>query len=215
MQNKVVPSAPARIRYVKMQRHGKREDTTLLLASVACWLEAEDGACATRALKSGSSSGDQNGGTPQDVLLLKEMDETNNWARIGFQLYFGVFTLLLTVNVLSAGWLFTRTGGIAPFTFLLFLVFIALNLMGTIMTYRMRREMLDSDDRIADIIYSLTPRVDTEDDNSRPVSPMPRGAFNIAFFFAGATSFLLLIFWTVLLVWGFTAGFSSLVAGNP
>lgn len=209
---KVVPPAPARIRYVKTRGDGRREDT-LLLASLACWLEAEDAACETKALKPASSSG-KNDGTPQDVLLLKEIDETNNWARTGFQLYFGSFTLLLTVNVLSAGWLFTRTGGMPPFAFLLFLVFIALNLMGAIMTYHLRREMLDSDDRIADIIDSLTPHVETADDNSRPLSPMPRAAFNIAFFFAGATSIMLLTFWTFLLVWGFTAGFSSLVAGN-
>jgi hypothetical protein len=214
MQNKVVPSAPARIRYVKMQRHGKREDTTLLLASVACWLEAEDAGCGTRALKPASSSGDQNDGAPQDVLLRKEMDETNSWVRTGLQLYFGAFTLLHTVNVLGVGWLFTRTGGMAPFTFLLFFVFIGLNLMGTIMTYRIRREMLDSDDRVGDIIDSLTAHVEIADANSRPLSPMPRAAFNIAFFFAGATSFMLLIFWTVLLVWGFISGFSSLVAGD-
>lgn len=213
MQIEVIPPAPARIRYVKMRRHGKREDT-LLLASLACWLEAEDTGYGTKALKPASSSGDQNDGTPRDVLLLKEMDETNSWVRTGLQLYFGAFTLLHTVNVLGVGWLFTRTGGMAPFTFLLFLVFIALNLMGTIMTYHLRREMLDSDDRIAEIIDSLTPHVETADENSRPLSPMPRAAFNIAFFFAGATSFLLLIFWTVLIVWGFIAGFSSLVAGG-
>lgn len=213
MQIEVVPPAPTRIRYVKMRRHGKHEDT-LVLASLACWLEAEDGACETKALKPASSSGDQNDGTPRDVLLLKEMDETNSWVRTGLQLYFGAFTLLHTVNVLGVGWLFTRTGGMAPFTFLLFLVFIALNLMGTIMTYHLRREMLDSDDRVAEIIDSLTSHVETADANSRPLSPMPRAAFNIAFFFAGATSFLLLIFWTVLIVWGFIAGFSSLVAGG-
>jgi len=212
MQIEVVPPAPTRIRYVKM-RHGKHEDT-LVLASLACWLEAEDGACETKALKPASSSGDENDGTPRDVLLLKEMDETNSWVRAGLQLYFGAFTLLHTVNVLGVGWLFTRTGGMAPFTFLLFLVFIALNLMGTIMTYHLRREMLDSDDRVAEIIDSLTSHVETADANSRPLSPMPRAAFNIAFFFAGATSFLLLIFWTVLIVWGFIAGFSSLVAGG-
>src|SRR6185295_16646410 len=138
MQIEVVPPAPTRIRYVKMRRHGKHEDT-LVLASLACWLEAEDGACETKALKPASSSGDQNDGTPRDVLLLKEMDETNSWVRTGLQLYFGAFTLLHTVNVLGVGWLFTRTGGMAPFTFLLFLVFIALNLMGTIMTYHLRR----------------------------------------------------------------------------
>ena len=149
----------------------------------------------------------------RETLLLKEIDETNTWARTGFQLYFGSFTLLLTVNVLSAGWLFTRTGGMPRFTFLLFFVFIGLNLMGTIMTYRLRREMLYSDDRIACIIDSLAPDV-TEDINSRPLSPMPREACNIAFFFAGATSFMLLVFWTVLVVWGFSAGFSSLGVGS-
>lgn len=213
MEIEVVPPAATRIRYMKMRRHGKHEDT-LVLASLACWLEAEDGACETKALKPASSSGDQNEGTPRDVLLLKEMDETNSWVRTGLQLYFGAFTLLHTVNVLGVGWLFTRTGGMAPFTFLLFLVFIALNLMGTIMTYHLRREMLDSDDRVAEIIDSLTSHVETADANSSPLSPMPRAAFNIAFFFAGATSFLLLIFWTVLIVWGFIAGFSSLVAGG-
>jgi len=150
----------------------------------------------------------------RETLLLKEIDETNNWARTGFQLYFGSFTLLLTVNVLSAGWLFTRTGGMPRFTFLLFFVFIGLNLMGTIMTYRIRREMLYSDDRIACIIDSLAPDVATDDINSRPLSPMPREACNIAFFFAGATSFMLLVFWTVLVVWGFTAGFFSLGVGS-
>jgi len=214
MQIEVVPPAPTRIRYVKMRRHGKHEDT-LVLASLACWLEAEDGACETKALKPASSSGDQNDGTPRDVLLLKEMDETNHWARLGAQLYFGAFTVLLTVNVLAAGWLFTHTGRMPSFTFLSFFVFMGLDLMGTVMTYRILQEMLNSDDRLADITDILTQHLANEDVSSAPMSPMPREAIRVTYFFTGATSFLLFVFWTVLVIWGFTTGFSSLVAGNP
>jgi hypothetical protein len=160
-----------------------------------------------------ASAPNSEAGNPE-ALLLKEIDETNAWARSGAQLYFGCFTLLLTVNGLGTGWLFTHNGRMPPFTFLLFFVFIGLNLMATIVTFRIRREMLDCDERIADVIDILTAHVVTEDTNSRPLSPMPREAFKIAFFFAGGTLLLLLIFWTVLVVWGLTAGFSSLVVGS-
>ncbi len=195
---------PARVRYIRLRRLRSGERIWLV-----AYANADEESCVP-------TIGDgKHEAVEPSALLLKEMDETNNWARSGAQLYFGSFTLLLTVNVLGAGWLFTHTGRMPPFTSLLFFVFIGLNLMGTIMTYRIRREMLDSDDRIADVIDSLTPDLVTEDVNSRPLSPMPREAFNIAFFFAGATSFMLLIFWTVLVVWGLTAGFSSLVVGSP
>jgi hypothetical protein len=195
---------PARVRYIRLRR---------LRSGARVWLvtfvNADETSCVP------TTGDEKHEAVEPSALLLKEMDETNTWARSGAQLYFGAFTLLLTVNVLGAGWFFTHIGRMPPFTFLLFLVFIGLNLMGTIMTYRIRREMLDADDRIADVVDSLTPDLVTEDVNSRPLSPMPREAFKIAFFFAGATSFMLLVFWTVLLIWGWIAGFSSLVVGSP
>lgn len=195
---------PARVRYIRL-RHLRSGERIWLVA----FANADEKSCV-------STTGDrEHEAVEPSALLLKEMDETNTWARLAAQLYFGSFTLLVTVNVLGAGWLFTHTGRIPPFTFLLFFVFIGLNLMGTITTFRIRREMLDSDDRVADVIDSLTPNFVSEDVNSRPLSPMPREAFNIAFFFAGATSFMLLIFWTVLVIWGLIAGFSSLVVGSP
>ena len=150
-----------------------------------------------------------------ETLLLKELDETHTWARLGAQLYFGAFTILLTVNGFGMGWLFTHKGTAPPFTFLAFFVFIGLNLFGAIMTYLIHRQMLRSDERIARVIDTLTPHLVAEESSSKPRSPMPRGAIKIAFFFAGASALMLFVFWTVLAVWGFTAGLSSLVVGRP
>jgi hypothetical protein len=137
----------------------------------------------------------------QDALLVKEVDETNNWARLGAQLYFGWFTLMLTVNGLATGWLFTNRGRVPPFARLIFLIFVVLNLMGTIVTILLRKHMLESDRRIQDVLTGLLRDHQRGDHFFAPQSPMPRQAINTVFFFTGAALFMLLLFWIILALW--------------
>src|SRR2546430_10361876 len=85
----------------------------------------------------------------QEALLLKEMEETNNWARLGAQLYFGWFALQFTVNGIAIGWL-TQSAIKPPFNRLVFAIFIGWNLMGTITTFFIRKHILDCDSRITE-----------------------------------------------------------------
>jgi hypothetical protein len=141
-----------------------------------------------------------------NALLVKEMEETNDWARLGAQLYFGWFTLLLTVNGVATGWLFTRTGTMPQFAWLVFCVFILLNLMGTIATFRIRSHLLDSDRRIRDVIEELTQHSATKGPSFRPRSPVPLGAINTAFGATGTALIMLALFWAIFAIFGSRLG---------
>lgn len=153
---------------------------------------------------------------PKEVpnpLQLKEMDEVNNWARLGGQLYFGWFTLMLTINGLGVGWLFTHNGPLPPFAPLLFGVFILLDLMATVSTYYIRNHMLACDTRITAILEGLARRRAAAGPPPDVQSPVPRAAVRTVFLFTGGVMFLLLLFWTTLTGWGLATNFSRLVAG--
>jgi hypothetical protein len=137
----------------------------------------------------------------QDALLLKEVDETNNWARLASQLYFGWFTLLLTANALTTCWVFMYNSTLPTFAPLVFGVFIVLNLMGIIATSRIHENLLDSDQRIKEVIETLARHHLTNHPCSKPQSPVPLQAINAAFRFTGAALITLMLFWTALEIW--------------
>jgi hypothetical protein len=153
------------------------------------------------------------GAETPNPLQLKEMDEINNWARLGGQLYFGWFTLMLTVNGLAVGWIFTRNGPLPPFAPLLFGVFIVLDLMATVSTYSIRNHMLACDTRITAILEGRARRRAAADLPLDAQSPVPREAIQTVFLFTGGIMFLLLLFWVTLTSWGLLTGFSRLVSG--
>jgi len=137
----------------------------------------------------------------QDVLLLKEMDEANKWARLGAQLYFGWYTLILTINGLATGWLFTNRGVMPRFARLMFLIIVGLNLMGTIVTILISKHMLESDQRIQNVLAGLTKDEASGDQFFAPQSPMPRQTIMVVFPFTGASLFMFLLFWIILALW--------------
>lgn len=137
----------------------------------------------------------------QEALLVKEMDETNNWSRLGAQIYFGWFTLMLTVNGIATGWLFSNKGTVPRFARLLFLIFFVLNLMGTIVTILIRKYMLESDQRIQNVLVGLVRDHKRGDGFFEPQSPMPREAIKTVFFFNVAALFMLMLFWMILALW--------------
>jgi hypothetical protein len=145
-------------------------------------------------------------------LQLKEMDEINNWARSGGQTYFAWFTLMLTVNGLGVGWIFTRNSALPPFAPLLFGVFIVIDLMATVCTYQVRNQMLACDRRLTTILEGLTRRRAATELPLDVQCPMPQGTVQMVFLFTGGTLFLLMIFWAALTAWGLLRGFSRVVA---
>lgn len=148
------------------------------------------------------------GGT--NTLILKELDEVNRWARLGALLYFGWFTLLLGVNGVGIGWLFMRYGALPPFAPLLFGVFILLNLMATLVTYFVHRYMIAAGERVTEVLESLSMR---NGGGVKAQSAVPAAAINAAYYFTGATLFMLLLFWAILTGWGMATNFSRLVTG--
>jgi hypothetical protein len=131
-------------------------------------------------------------------MLLKEMEEINNWARLGVQLYFGWFALQFTVNGVAAGWVFTYKGAMPSFARLIFAIFMGWNLMGTITTFRFHKHILGCDQRIRDVIAALSARHTTEDASIPPRSPVPREAISTVFRLCAATMLMSLLFWTIL-----------------
>jgi len=158
--------------------------------------------------------GDQNTEADKlDALLVKEMEETNNWARLGAQLYFGWFTLLLTVNGFATGWLFSGkdttgwlfSGKEAPlFARWIFFTFAVLDLLGTVATIRIRKHLGDSDRRVTEVIKNLTHHATAG--TFMPLSPVPRGAIKTALGFTGLALIALTISWLVLAI--FALGFA-------
>jgi hypothetical protein len=139
-----------------------------------------------------------------DALLIKEMDETNNWARLGAQVYFAWFTLVLTVNGAVAGWLYTRTIIILSFVRLICVVMIILNLMGTIVSFRIRQHLFESAGRIKEVIATLTRQPETE--GAWPQSPVPLRAIDTAFIATAAALIMLGFFWVILFIFASRLG---------
>jgi hypothetical protein len=136
----------------------------------------------------------------QDALLLKEIDETNKWARLGAQLYLAWFALQFIVNGVATGWLFTNKGAMPASANLAYVVLILWNLMGIIATLLILKSLLDSDLRITEVIEKLTPQYRTLAAERQSRSPLPRRAISIAFTFGAVTLFMSLAFWTILLI---------------
>jgi hypothetical protein len=153
------------------------------------------------------------GGT--NTLVLKELDEINHWARLSALLYFGCFSLIVIVNSIGVGWLFTRSGLLPPFAPLLFAVFIVLDLMAAVVTLYIRGLMLDAGRRATDVIESLTGRNGGGGGGGgiTAQSAVPEASISLALYFSGATLFMLLLFWAILTGWGMATNFSRLVAG--
>lgn len=156
-----------------------------------------------------SRAAETGGGGGANALLAKELDEVNNWARLGAQLYFGWFALMITVNGVGISWLFTRNSGLPPFAPLVFWGFILLNLLATVASYKIWGHMIASGRRVTEVLESLTVR----NGGVNVQSAVPEAAINAASFFTGATLFMLLLFWAILTGWGMATNFSRLVAG--
>ncbi|MDT5158759.1 MAG: hypothetical protein QOC99_274 [Acidobacteriota bacterium] len=134
----------------------------------------------------------------QDDLLLKEMEESNSWMRLAFQLYFGWFALQFTINAIAMSWLFNYKGSMPMFAGWVFFVFIVWNLMGTIGTLLVHKGLLDCDQRIREVIERLAQQVVNEDPASKPRSSTPRQSINAVFVLCAITMFMSLAFWTIL-----------------
>jgi hypothetical protein len=158
-------------------------------------------------IQTSANDSPQNGGRrdPEVVttsaLLKIEMEETNNWARLGAQLYFGWFTLILTINGLATGWVFTRTGGMPRLARLIFAVFIAVNLMGAVAAYHIRNHMLNCDRRIKEVIANLTKHQSIKDVPLTPNSAVALQAVNTVFIYTASSMMMLALFWTTLEIW--------------
>jgi hypothetical protein len=127
-------------------------------------------------------------------LLLKEIDEINNWARLGCLLCFGFCTLFLTVNGVAIAWFATSNRAFV------FFLLILLNLVGALATVLVGKYLLECDQRIRDVIWILTKDQGTDDPWSWPQSGIPRKAIKILFGFTASALIVLVMFWTVLFV---------------
>jgi hypothetical protein len=127
-------------------------------------------------------------------LLLKEVDEIYDWARLGCQLCFALCTLFLAINAVAIGWLTTSN---RPFVFFLFIVF---NVVGALTTIFLGKYLLQCDQRVREVIWLLTQHRETDDPWSWPRSAVPRTAIKILFSFTAFALIVLVVVWTGLFV---------------
>lgn len=137
----------------------------------------------------------------QTAFQLKEIEEHSRWARTGANLYLGWFIVIFATNVLATVWLFTYRGVRPPYARLVFLLFIGLNLMGTIVTYFIRNHMLRCDLRIREVLAELKQEHPTEGRYTELLSPVPYQVVTVIFAFTGITFFMLFLFWMILEIW--------------
>ena len=144
---------------------------------------------------------------PSDFLL-KEMEETNDWARLGAQLYFGWFTLMLTVNGIATDGLLSHRVSVNLGRWVSG-IFIGLNSLGTVVTVLIRNQLFASDKRITAVIQILANRHPTDYSYAKTQSPVPRKAINVALVFTALGLLMFLVFWIALEVW------PNLLAASP
>lgn len=127
-------------------------------------------------------------------LLLKELDEIYDWARLACQVCFALCILFLAINAVAIGWL---TSSNRPFVFFLFIV---INAVGTLTVIFLGKYLLQCDQRVREVIWMLTQHHETDDPYSWPRSTIPRTAIKILFSFTAFALIMLLVVWTGLFV---------------
>ncbi len=127
-------------------------------------------------------------------LLLKELDEIYDWARLGCQLCFALCTVFLAINAGGIGWLTTSDRAF------LFFLFIVINAVGALTTVFLGKYLLQCDRRVREVIWMLTQHNETDDPWSWPRSAVPRTAIKILFSFTAFALIMLLVVWTGLFV---------------
>jgi hypothetical protein len=198
MRMKLIVPSPIRIRYISLRRPKKREK--VLVGSFVCADVDRDSKCDAKGSVPESGHRDP-GAFEARTLLLKEMEETNIWARLALKLYFGWVALQFAVNSIALGWLFTYNGPVPWFGRLIYLAFIVWNLMGTIGTVLVYKALVQCDVRIEAVIETMA-GVDLDKQDSWPMaqSPLPLSVINLIFIFCAVTMFVLMAFWIILFV---------------
>ena len=197
MSMKCIERPPTLIRYIKLRRVKKREEVLIgFLVGANVFRDSE-----RDANRRAPGRHRDPGAFEANTLLLKEMEETNNWARLALKLYFGWFALQFAVNGIVLGRLFTYIGPMPWFAGLIYLVFILWNLIGAIGTVLVSKALVQSDVKIKAMIEKLAgPHLDNQDSWPRPQSALPLSVINPIFVFCAVSMFVSLAFWIVLFV---------------
>jgi hypothetical protein len=153
---------------------------------------------AARAPEAGDAGG--GGGNGSRGLLLKEMEETNRWARLALGLYLGWFVLQFAVNAAAMSWFFTGRRVAADFAIPALLLAVLWNMLGAAATYVAYTALRGSDVRIGQVIERVGPNKGREALGFVPQSPVPRPTLNLLFVVCAAAVLLSLAFWAALLV---------------
>ena len=136
---------------------------------------------------------------PSEALLVRDIEETHSWARLGFVLHFGWFAFLLAVNGVAAGLFITRWEDVRLFANAICIVFIGVNLVGVVGTVLLAGYLLECGTRVQEITGKLLRMNQSRDSFSESLALIPRTAIKILFGFTELVLVLLLIFWAILL----------------
>jgi len=188
-------AANPRVRYIRLRHLGKRGTKVLVGTAVDPCFEGAVTNGATIASNGPSTSAKPGG------LLLQEMEETNHWARLVLQLYFGWFALQFAVNGVAMGLLLAYHGQLPWFANLIILVFVGWNVIGAIGTVLVYKGLVNCDARIGELIETWAKRSISADDYwAKPSSPIPKSTLSAVFAFCAITMFISLGFWLMLFI---------------
>lgn len=134
-------------------------------------------------------------------LLSKEIEESNSWARVGFQVYFGWLALQFSINALAAGWLLARNAPVAHFS-LSCLLLIVWNLLGALMTVLVYKALAAMDARNVELLAVLNRHYRTSDLHTESQSPIARASFPVLFGVSAVTMFVSAFFFLFVLIGG-------------
>ena len=186
-----------RVRYINLRRSKKRSNR-VLFGTVVTNVNANGNTHDTPSPSPNETRTSDEGAK----LLLTEIAEASNWARLGFQVYFGWFALQFTVNAVAVGWLIGRDAP-QPWLFnLACLLLMGWDLLGAIMTVLVYKALAGKDERTVELLAVLNRHYQTSNLQVESQSPMPRKSFALIFGFCGLTMFVSFFFWLFVLIGG-------------
>ncbi len=186
-------TADPRFRYVSLRRSKKRSNRVLYGTVVNPNVHIHEHKHDTPS-PNGSNTSDDGA-----KLLQKEMEESSNWMRLGFQVYFGWFALQFSVNAVAVGLLLDKSRP-GWFFNLACLLLISWNVLGGIMTVLVYKALAAKDERNVKLLAVLDRHYRTSDLDAESQSPMPRSSFAVIFAFCGVTMFVSFVFWVFVLI---------------
>jgi hypothetical protein len=137
-----------------------------------------------------------------ESLLLREFEDTQNWMRIGIQIYFGWYAFFFTLNGAAAALLFSGANSLArtaPLVRILAIAFTVWSILSVISAFAVLCYFVQRCQRLKQIMLYLSSQLDSGE-VMRPNSPVSHVTFAIIFGITVVTITCLAVLWVLVAV---------------